>query len=611
MSRCRTTHPVRGTRLLFPNPAAALAVQLQARCPACRRTRRPSRCAACSRAAAAPPAPPRLDPRTPAVKRPAAWGGSSGCSRRQSGRASASGPRSAPLWTWRRRCLERTTAQARRWLAALRRRAAPPAAAALPMSHRSGTRCRPPAQEMRTWRRRRAATWPASSTTASPRPPPPAASTAAPARACQAGPPAATTLPPPRPSWRCWARDGAPARWGSTGWRAPPASCAVVQRAAWRAGPRLACSVGLAADAAPLLPGAQVHDTPGAAKQQPWGALGLPGRRSQGEQEDSDYDLNDSFLASEGAHKGGRAACAVSAAGVLWPQSLQHTSRARPHPTARSLLGGGGAGTEGLGATPRSALSHEDHCAACGSDAGELLLCDGCPSVYHLSCCGLAVVPEGAVCSALAAEPRAAQGRRDAGTKPRRHTTPPLLPPLVLQANGSAPFVQTSAHPACASAAGSSCGAPPQRLLLVRAACRAACRSSSSAAGWGRRRRAARRGRLQGAAPHRSTARSRTWAAGAMRMARPPLLCCDASPMLCIWFVLQNFARNLMGWQLLLVGKGGAEHSFHAVFPVQGLPPTAMVPAASTRARPATPLALVLLGCVRAGPGGAAQQRAR
>ncbi|PRW60577.1 Fanconi anemia group M isoform X3 [Chlorella sorokiniana] len=39
--------------------------------------------------------------------------------------------------------------------------------------------------------------------------------------------------------------------------------------------------------------------------------------------------------------------------------------------------------------------SHDDRCAACGSDQGDLLLCDGCPAVYHPRCCGLRGVPSG------------------------------------------------------------------------------------------------------------------------------------------------------------------------------------------------------------------------
>lgn len=40
--------------------------------------------------------------------------------------------------------------------------------------------------------------------------------------------------------------------------------------------------------------------------------------------------------------------------------------------------------------------SHEAACALCGSEEGELLLCDGCPCVYHLPCCGLRRLPDGA-----------------------------------------------------------------------------------------------------------------------------------------------------------------------------------------------------------------------
>lgn len=38
--------------------------------------------------------------------------------------------------------------------------------------------------------------------------------------------------------------------------------------------------------------------------------------------------------------------------------------------------------------------SHEDACHACG-EAGELLMCDGCPKAFHLECVGLAAVPAG------------------------------------------------------------------------------------------------------------------------------------------------------------------------------------------------------------------------
>lgn len=36
----------------------------------------------------------------------------------------------------------------------------------------------------------------------------------------------------------------------------------------------------------------------------------------------------------------------------------------------------------------------EDHCSICGN-RGELLVCDGCSSVYHLACVGLREIPEG------------------------------------------------------------------------------------------------------------------------------------------------------------------------------------------------------------------------
>jgi hypothetical protein len=39
--------------------------------------------------------------------------------------------------------------------------------------------------------------------------------------------------------------------------------------------------------------------------------------------------------------------------------------------------------------------SHEGACAACRGEEGELLLCEGCPQVYHPACCGLRGVPEG------------------------------------------------------------------------------------------------------------------------------------------------------------------------------------------------------------------------
>ena len=46
------------------------------------------------------------------------------------------------------------------------------------------------------------------------------------------------------------------------------------------------------------------------------------------------------------------------------------------------------------GSLGRSAVIHDDDCFHCRK-GGELLLCDTCPRVFHLSCVGLRVVPAG------------------------------------------------------------------------------------------------------------------------------------------------------------------------------------------------------------------------
>ena len=45
--------------------------------------------------------------------------------------------------------------------------------------------------------------------------------------------------------------------------------------------------------------------------------------------------------------------------------------------------------------TPAGRDSHSDACGGCGRGDGELLLCDACPAVFHLSCVGLREVPLG------------------------------------------------------------------------------------------------------------------------------------------------------------------------------------------------------------------------
>ena len=50
------------------------------------------------------------------------------------------------------------------------------------------------------------------------------------------------------------------------------------------------------------------------------------------------------------------------------------------------------------------ASQHDDRCAVCHVDDDyDMLLCDGCPKVFHLTCLGLSRVPDGdwycAVCS--------------------------------------------------------------------------------------------------------------------------------------------------------------------------------------------------------------------
>ena len=52
-------------------------------------------------------------------------------------------------------------------------------------------------------------------------------------------------------------------------------------------------------------------------------------------------------------------------------------------------------GDGGSGAEEEEAGRHDDACAACGGEEGELLLCEACPRVFHLACCGLARVPAG------------------------------------------------------------------------------------------------------------------------------------------------------------------------------------------------------------------------
>ncbi|KAI3429818.1 hypothetical protein D9Q98_010131 [Chlorella vulgaris] len=119
-----------------------------------------------------------------------------------------------------------------------------------------------------------------------------------------------------------------------------------------------------------------VQDTPGAERRGGHGRLGLeairqlPAGYQDADQEDveEEYDLEDSFLAQE---------------------------------------------SEALSET----LTHEDHCAACGSDQGELLCCDACPSVYHTSCCGLAAVPTGNWYCPVCADGQTPDG----GTRPGVH----------------------------------------------------------------------------------------------------------------------------------------------------------------------------------------------
>jgi len=52
-------------------------------------------------------------------------------------------------------------------------------------------------------------------------------------------------------------------------------------------------------------------------------------------------------------------------------------------------------GDGGTWDTPVGKLTADDACAVCSGVEGELLCCDGCPSVYHLHCAGLNAVPEG------------------------------------------------------------------------------------------------------------------------------------------------------------------------------------------------------------------------
>lgn len=54
------------------------------------------------------------------------------------------------------------------------------------------------------------------------------------------------------------------------------------------------------------------------------------------------------------------------------------------------------------------ASQHDEHCTVCHlNDDCDMLLCDGCPKVFHLTCLGLSQVPDGdwycAVCSDEAA----------------------------------------------------------------------------------------------------------------------------------------------------------------------------------------------------------------
>lgn len=59
---------------------------------------------------------------------------------------------------------------------------------------------------------------------------------------------------------------------------------------------------------------------------------------------------------------------------------------------------------EGDGDSDVEVSQHDDHCAVCHkNDHQDMLLCDGCPKAFHLSCLGLEIVPEGdwycAICS--------------------------------------------------------------------------------------------------------------------------------------------------------------------------------------------------------------------
>ena len=54
--------------------------------------------------------------------------------------------------------------------------------------------------------------------------------------------------------------------------------------------------------------------------------------------------------------------------------------------------------------TEEEVSQHDDHCTVCHRDDGQdMLLCDGCPKAFHLTCLGLTAVPDGnwycAVCS--------------------------------------------------------------------------------------------------------------------------------------------------------------------------------------------------------------------
>lgn len=86
------------------------------------------------------------------------------------------------------------------------------------------------------------------------------------------------------------------------------------------------------------------------------------------------------------------------------------------------------------------------------SCAGELLLCDGCPSVFHPACCGLDGVPSGALCC-LEMSSLGRQGSRGLVERSGLHLK--LIPPPALpQVTGTAQYVLTAALPALANVTG-------------------------------------------------------------------------------------------------------------------------------------------------------------